>query len=226
MRRFSAVVVFSVMLQAVVPASAYAWWEWIEQFSGAGPFTGISIEARFVCFVAVPGQAVQARPVSGLELVAGSCKLRSDEVRRASIDLGIRFVSADDDPRFANGEPIKLTTLAPSMSWNLIPSKRWDFVDYGVGAGVYWFTSTEFPVMRGAFIEPIRIDFHATTAFKERTKWSAVVPRVRVALLGFPAGFEPTAWAPAPGVARRYSRDWVKNIAIFADLEPLLRLVP
>jgi hypothetical protein len=223
MRRIGAILASSVLLLVSVPAPAHAWWEVIEQFSGAGPFKGWSMETRFVCFVDPGDGSTDARALSAIELLSGACRLRNDEVRRASIDLGMRFLWADDDPRFANGQRINLTTLAPSISWSIISARRWDFVDFGVAGGVFWFSSTEFPSFSGAFVEPIRLDFHAPSSLKERNPWAAAIPRVRVALLGFPSGFEPAAFAPRPDVAHRIPRDWVKNLGFFTDLEPLLR---
>ena len=102
-----------------------------------------------------------------------------------SVDLGARFLHSED-PQFANGERIDFTTLEPSISINLFskwPSR--DFLDYGFGAGVYWFSSTEFPSFNGAFIEPLRFEFHTTTAMKQKS-WASLVPSVRVSWLNFP----------------------------------------
>ena len=224
MRRLSGILVLSVLLPLLDPVPAHAWWEYIEQLSGPGPFKGWSLDIRFACFIDPDGDGVlpaEPHAASALEAVTASCRLQPGEVRRASIDLGMRFVRALDDADFANARRINLTTFAPAMSWNLIPGSNYDILDYGVAAGVYWFTSTEFPSFRGAFIEPIRLDFHAPSVLNDR-KWAAVIPRVRVALLGFPGGFETSRFAAAQNVPPRISRDWVLNVGIFANLEALL----
>jgi hypothetical protein len=222
-KRASLVLLCCALVQTMAPDRADAWWETIERLSGPGRFYGWSLEARLVCLVdpSGDGKTVTARLPTPLESVTASCKLKDPEVRRGSIDLNMRVVWTDNDPRFANGQRINLTTLAPSMSWSVIPSKDWDIVDFGVAAGVFWFSSTEFPSFNGGFIEPVRLDFHAPSSLKESTAWAAVIPRVRVGWIGFPGGFEPNAFAPA--VPQRISRDWAMNIAVFADLEPLLR---
>jgi hypothetical protein len=217
--------------QALAPARAHAWWEAIEKMSGPGRFYGWSLEARLVCFAtpidpAQPADAEQAgimaRVPLPLESIFASCRLRENEIRRAAIDLNARFVWADDNEEFAVGQRISLTTFAPSISWNVIPSAKWDIVDVGLAGGVYWFSSEAFRSLNGTFFEPLRFDFHAPTRLKKEKDWAVFIPRVRVGWLVFPAGFEPDAFAPA--VPQRISRDWVRNIALFIDLESLLRL--
>ena len=228
MRRIFGVLGASALLLVAVPSPAAAWWEIIEQLSGPGPFKGWSIEPRFVCFVDPDGSGPaprEARTTSAAEAVASVCKLSPGEVRRASIDVGVRFVWKGEDARFANGERISLTTLAPAITWNVAPGTRWDVVDYGVAAGVFWFTSTEFPSFRGAFLEPVRLEFHAPSFVREE-KWAVFIPRARVALLNFPAGFDTSQFAASPAVPPRISRDWVKSFAVFLDLQPLVSRIP
>jgi hypothetical protein len=232
-------------LLLAIPSRAHAWWEFIEEFSGPQKFYGWDIQARLFCVVdKVQEQTVvkngQERTVkvvaetekqvpSAIGVIVSACQVASSpdykkvhSVRRMSVDIGARFMSARDD-RFASGEQIDFTTLEPSVSFNLF--SRWptrDFLDYGFGAGVYWFSSTEFQSFNGAFIDPLRFEFHPTTAMKQNT-WAAAIPMVRVSWLNFPAGFDTAAWAAGPGIAPRLRSDWVFNLGIFFDLEPLLR---
>lgn len=244
MRRICTLIGSAIVLLAV-PAPSYAWWEFLEEFSGPRKFYGWDIQMRVFCLV----DTVQARQVtrdgvtktvkvveeterqipSAIGVLLSTCNVRRSPehrrthfARRMSVDLGVRFLHSED-PQFANGERIDFTTLEPSISINLF--SRWptrDFLDYGFGAGAYWFSSTEFPSFNGAFLEPIRFEFHTTTAMKQRN-WASFVPSVRVGWLNFPAGFETAAWAAAPGIAPRIGSDWVFNLGIFFDLEPLLR---
>jgi hypothetical protein len=220
MRRLSVALICCVVLQAMLPTPALAWWEKIEDWSGPGPFYGWTLSGRLVCFTS--GTDGITHVTSG-GVVFSACRL-DGRTRRASIDLGMRFLWADDDPRFANGQRISLTTLEPTFSWRVIESDKWDFFDYGVGAGVYWVNSTEFPSVRGSFLEPVRLDFHATTKMlgADNKRWWLGLPVFRFGLLVFPAGHDTAAFAPSPGTARRISRDWVRSYGIFVDLEPLL----
>jgi hypothetical protein len=165
-------------------------------------------------------------------IIMSTCKAEGDEPqdkpimrtrRRAAFDIGARFVWAVDNPDFANGERISLTTLEPSVSVPLFTKyNKGDVLDLGFGAGVYWISSTEFQSFHGAFLEPVRLDVHAPYVWRKHT-WSAAIPRARFGLLVFPSGFERAAFAPRVTTPARISRDWVKTVAIDFDLEPLLK---
>jgi hypothetical protein len=241
-RRILTAALCAALLELTVPTSAHAWWEYIEQLSGPGPFKGWDIQARVLCLVRTPDidpttksqrtdpitkqpmfktEAMSA-PVVGTILSA--CRIKPDEIRRASVDVGARFLSADGDVRFANGKSIDLTTLESSISYNVFaPYEDSDYLDIAFGAGMYWFASEEFESFRGFFLEPVRIEFHPTTKMKKRTKWTALMPVLRAGYLLFPAGFETAKFNAAAGVPPRISRDWVFNTGIFFDLEGLFR---
>ena len=239
MSRFCLSLSCALGILLLASAPAHAWWDFIEQLSGPGPFYGWDVEVRLFCVVdkidTTPGNErvlpADPHPRSAVGVLVSACTVpkRKDKAsptyhtRRLAIDVGARVMWADDNPQFANGQRISLTTLEPSITINLL--SRWpnkDFVDYAFGAGAFWFSSTEFPSFSGAFLEPVRFEFHTTTKMKEN-KWVALVPSVRVGYLMFPSGFETARFAAAPGVAPRISRDWVFNAGVFFDLEGLFR---
>jgi len=224
MRRIYKTLIAVVLVQLLLPGQARAWWEYIEPYSGPGPFFGFSLDARLLCVVQKADGSKVARIPSALGVITTSCRIdpAAKERRWAAFDLGAKFVWADDNSRFANGRRISQTTLEPSMSFRLIKSDRWDMVEYGVGAGAYWFSSTEFPSFRGTFLEPARFEFHATSRMREH-ELAALVPRVRVGMLVYPGGFETSAFAAAPGGPPRISRDRVWNVSVLFDMEPLLK---
>jgi hypothetical protein len=227
------------------PTQAHAWWDFIEGFSGPQKFYGWDIQVRLFCLVdtvtetrdaggrttRVVGERAERQIPSAIGVIVSACKVKQTEtrsngetyyVRRLTVDVGARFLHANDSD-FAGGERIDFTTLEPAISINLFSKwPRWDFVDYGFGAGAYWFSSTQFPSFNGAFIEPARFEFHPTTKMK-RNRLSSLIPSLRVGLLYFPAGFETAAWLARPGIAPRIGRERVLNLAVFLDLEPLLR---
>jgi hypothetical protein len=55
MRRVSLALVSGVLFSLVCPASAHAWWGWIDELSGAGRFRGWEVEARLYCFGTTEG---------------------------------------------------------------------------------------------------------------------------------------------------------------------------
>ena len=56
---------------------------------------------------------------------------------------------------------------------------------HGIGAGIYWVSSTEFPSFRGAVLEPVRLDLHAPTNWG----WGWRLFILRGGLLVFPFRF-------------------------------------
>ena len=228
MRRIFVLSFCAVLLQLVSPRPAHAWWEFIEPLSGPGRFYGWDMQIRLFCVLEDQGKGERITPTS-IGVILSVCgddpsRARTDRrPRRYSVDLGARFLTAKDNPEFANGQPIHLTTLSPSISMNLLSRWRnWDFVDYAFSGGVYWFSSTEFPSFSGAILEPVRFEFHPTTKMKEH-KWSAAIPVVRAGWVIFPGGFERSQFAPLNPLPARIARDKPFNLSIAFDLEALLR---
>ena len=46
----------------------------------------------------------------------------------------MRFAWTNDD-RYAGGERMMLTTIEPAFTWSIFDDPKYDFVDYGIGAG-------------------------------------------------------------------------------------------
>jgi hypothetical protein len=223
MRRIFVLSICAVVLQMVSPAPASAWWEFIEPLSGPGRFYGWDIQIRLFCLVEAGDGKTERIAPSSIGVIVSACNIPKGRARRLSIDVGARFLSAKDNPEFANGQPIQFTTLSPAISMNLLSKwTKWDFIDYGFSGGVYWFSSTEFPSFNGAFLEPARFEFHPTTEMK-KSKWSAAVPVVRVGWIVFPGGFERSQFAPLNPLPARIARDKPFNLSIAFDLEALLR---
>jgi len=244
MRRPALILVSCVVLHLALPSPALAWWDFFEQFSGPGRFYGWDIQTRLFCLIdEIPvkdaagnrdsaDKKTQTRAVipTTIGIITSTC--RAEEVdttnmkkykHRLSVDIAARFLWADDNPRFANGQRISLTTLEPVI-WVALLNKfdKGDILSYGVGVGTYWFSSTEFPSFNGAFIEPVRLELHAPFVWRKHA-WSAAIPRFQLGLATFPGGFETSAFAASPDVQPRISRDWVWNGAIAFDLSPVLK---
>jgi len=254
MRRLCQLVAFAVLLQGLLVSPTYAWWDDVEHMSGPGRFTGFDLQARLFCVVDVipvldeKGTRDEKKEVESrtfipttIGIITSTCrpervkKDKDDKLikqkNRLAIDVMARFVKADNDPNYANGQRINLTTLAPSVSVALLNKfDNWDILDYGFGAGVYWFSSTEFPAFHGAFIEPVRFEVHAPFNARKHA-WSSLIPRARIGYLVFPAGFETAAFAPSPTptkpIPTRITRDWVPTYGFDWDLSAVLaKLAP
>jgi hypothetical protein len=259
MRRLSSILFVGVVL-AMAPSPAYAWWEKIDPFSGPGPFSGFSVEARIFCFnQTLPKKinpATNREEVDGVDdlqkknftgLTLSACPIHPGEVRRASIDLGLRLLKYADSKnstncaegraaatQWAGCNTMSMVTLVPTLSWRVFANPRhdWlDFVDLSFGGGVYWFSSDGskpggFDSFAGIILEPGRIDIHAPTALtKGKGGWAWAIPAVRFGLAVFPAGFQPNAFGPqlVGEKAGRIGAEWRHTIAIFGDLEAIVR---
>lgn len=242
MRRVALTLVSTALLSLAWPSPAHAWWEFLEELSGPGPFRGWDIQARVLCLVRTPDidpttkmqrvdpvtneklYKTEAKSAPVIGVILSACRIKPEETRRASVEVGARFLTADGDVRFANGNSIDFTTVQGTISYNLLGSHAdSDYLDIAFGGGMYWFASDDFPAFRGFFMEPVRLEFHPTTAMKRRTKLSALVPVIRAGFLLFPAGFETAKFHAATGVAPQIGRDWVFNAGVSFDLEGLFK---
>jgi hypothetical protein len=61
MRHIRAIVLLTTLIQLGAAAPALAWWDWLEQLSGPGPWQGVVFGARLVCIVAEDGQPTETR---------------------------------------------------------------------------------------------------------------------------------------------------------------------
>jgi len=202
--------------------------------SGPGPFYGWDIQLRLFCIVQRGDQKTEVRSSGPIGAMLSVCRIDKDndknrgtdkeERERVMFDIGARFMrskkyeqQADrgEVPDFANGNRIHFTTLEPAVMFPIV-DKGLFRLDYGFGAGVYWFSSEGFEPLRGTLLEPVRLDFR----LKLPAKWKVNAAVARVGWLNFPAGFDFKAFGGAPGHDGRVSSDWAKTLSLFVDLTP------
>jgi hypothetical protein len=176
--------------------------------------------AEAIASIALMGHALA---FAGPGFIFSACRLREYDRRRAAIDVGMRFAWTNDD-RYAGGERMMFTTIEPAFSWSIFDDPKYDFVDYGIGAGFFWISSRAFPSVKGGFLEPARFDFHLPTSALNHTTRSKILRALvfRVGWLNFPGGFEASAFLPDPDnpdVNRRIGRDLVRYYGIYIDTE-------
>ena len=76
--------------------------------------------------------------------------------RRFSIELNIhdwRGLDNDNNRAFSNGNTIRLITVMPSITWNVIGNRKADVLDVGIGGGFYAFSSKGFDTVRGFIVQ-------------------------------------------------------------------------
>lgn len=202
MRRIFVVVIGACLIDLAVPSPAHAWWEFLEQLSGPGPFQGFDLQFRWPCFVRSPKTDANGNPVilggeqvytlkraetTAAGVILSFCRLKEKETRWGAIDYGYRSLWTDGDIRFAENKSIRLQTAGATFSYNVFNAHpEGDFVDVAAGVGRYWFTSDGFDTFSGVVWEPVRIEFHPTTNFKRNVKWDQYIPVLRAGYLYFP----------------------------------------
>jgi len=147
--------------------------------------------------------------------------------RRFSLDVGWSTWDADPNPDYAGGARINLDTLMASISWRVLADSNWDFVEVSAGGGVYWFTSTGFPSLKGVVLQPGRLTFRAPSSWSGKPlndwrRWAAV-PVYAVGITMFPAGFEATDFGGVGNKGVRLPRELLLTQYFFVNVEPFLR---
>jgi hypothetical protein len=230
----------SLLVLLITPVPAWAWWDFIEQFSGPRIFQGPDLQFRLFCVVETDkqilsytepsdqtkeppqvrvktgrGSEIRTSPTIGMLLTL--CPTREGEKQKLAFDLGVRFLwsskyEGDIDPDFGAGNTIYFTTIEPALTFPLVLNKRWR-LEYGFGAGVYWFGSEGFDSFRGFFVEPGRFNLHVPLPSGYGLIGS-------VGFLIFPAGFEPTAFAGNSSHNTRIATEVVPIYSVSLDLTP------
>jgi hypothetical protein len=146
-------------------------------------------------------------------------------IRRYGVDLAVDWWQASSDPQFANDYTIRLITLVPGVSYRVFKDARHDFLDVGIGAGLYWFSSRGFDTFRGVIVQP-RLDFHGPSSWVNAggPAQLAGLLTFRVGLTAFPGGFDADAFNAA-GEKRRSIKgsEWAPTAAVYFNLTPFLR---
>jgi len=207
-----------VFVQLLLPQRAEAWFGWLDELSGPGPFWGAQVDLRLMCYGARGQQKQQDVDLMALGVRFSFCPEERDTDRLFSFDLGTRLFftvdrpsATDADPRaFADGHPIFLLTVVPSVSYRPIYQlvrnldkddwrRKLDWVDIGAGYGAYRFISKGFDDFSGDEAE-FRADFHVPAALmeklKRRNKHWRLLPQVRYTKVGFLDGFAANAFNP------------------------------
>jgi hypothetical protein len=72
MRRVVVIALCAVSFLITLPAPAHAWWDWLEEYSGPGPFTGFDFQWRLACINdPLPEQMVREELTAALAAARG-----------------------------------------------------------------------------------------------------------------------------------------------------------
>lgn len=230
MRRFFVTMMFAACFHLLIPTPAHAFWRWIDEWSGPGPFNGVGITWRLVC---VPdkdggllwddpsGTTVSERKKAIGALVGSGC-VQPLKVRTPRASLNVEaawFTSHSNHLQYASGgdHSVQLLLVEPTVSIHLDPDLKRDFLELGFGAGVMVTSGNGFQSFKRVIIEPVRWDVRP---FAFAGKAGSAIG-IRAALLMVPRGFDATDFGAIPG-SFHVSRDIVPTLGISVDVLKLL----
>jgi hypothetical protein len=242
MRRVVVMVMLVAGFQLLTPAPASAFWRWIDEWSGPGPFNGVGFQMRLICIKDVPATRavpeVEVDPatlsraektVRVLLAAVGDGCLFQPEVRtpRASFNFEAAHLWSNKNPLPYTISPVPTDTsvqinqFEPSVSVHLDQDLRRDFIEVGVGIGFERITGPAGTFTR-AIIEPIRWDIRPLAfLWDHHPKWNIVT--LRVGLLIVPRGYDANDFGADPGSFHQ-SVEVLPTLGMVVDLRKLLAL--
>lgn len=175
--------------------------------------------------VALNGVAGQTIAAGGPGMFVSLCT--ENRERRYSIELNVgdwRSLDNANNDRFSAHNSIRLITVMPSVTWSVFRNKNHDYLDLGMAAGYYAFSSNGFDKVNGFIWEPLRIDFHAPSSWAShpRTDIRRVVSMftLRLGWMSIPGGLPVGSFAPGSH-DRDISTELVPTMGAFFNLNSL-----
>ena len=186
--RYLVIATCCVVVQLATPAPAQAWWEWLDQLSGPGPFTGWDFQWRVKC---IPDTRAGATDLSlaniesdGQRKVArlfgAGCLFESTVNPRGSLNFAFGQVySVRNRLKYADGRDgpmVKMTKFEPSLSMFVDPEK---LIEITSGLGVLVIHGKGFDTFYHFYWTPMRATIKVGKAVG-----------VRLGFLIMPEGFD------------------------------------
>ena len=192
------IVTCCVVVQLAAPAPAHAWWDWIDQLSGPGPFTGWDVQWRVKCIpdtrpgaedlrldnIESAGRRALARALGSGCLFEphlnpqGSANFAFGQVY--SVRNELKYAPGVDKPR------VTMTKFEPSLSMFLDTTK---YVEITRGLGVMMVSGSGFDSFQHFYWTPLRVTI--TPGQKALS--------VRLGFIIMPKGFDAADFGAIPG---------------------------
>ena len=217
MRSIKVSLLLGALFVIMMPAPAHAWFGWLDNLSGPGPFIGDEIEIRLVCFgggkfTRAEGDNVRVIPAT----VESGCLLGTRKNHRFSIDLiaGAYWAIANNlqyaDPKV--NRRIGLIDYGALGSWSVFEQR----VELKVGFEGNSFYGPAFDSFtRRSVVGFIDWKLFACEKPDEMRSWKDMVT-LRVGALFFPGGFDSTDFGAAQG-GFHTSQDLIKFLGVVYD---------
>jgi len=197
MRPVKVSLLLGALLVVIMPAPAHAWFGWLDNLSGPGPFMGDEIEIRLFCFGGEHGAAGESSQFVPAPVQTGCLNRRVKH--NSSIDLitGAYFAIANSNIPYADPKVNRRTAL---INYGLLYSvalfdRR---VDLKSGLEANYFYGPAFD----NFTRLAVVAFFDWKPFARETEskqaWRDIVT-LRLGALYFPEGFDSTDFGAIPG---------------------------
>ena len=164
--RHFAIATCCVVMQLAAPAPAHAWWEWLDQLSGPGPFTGVDVQWRVKCITetrdgATHLEATNIKPTVGrvlAQLAGAGCLFEPKTNPLGSLNISIgRMWSIHNDLPYAPGQAtpqVKITRFEPTLSM-FVDAKK--YIEITSGLGVMWLSGDGFERFHRYYWRPVAV---------------------------------------------------------------------
>jgi hypothetical protein len=245
MRRLGLALTLCLLAHLALPSPAHAWWHWIDELSGPGPFNGFEVDLRLVCFseqVATKKVDEERDDNQRLKkaMLAGSlppgCRFKPvplENQRRASLNLDVAYLWANrSNLQYADQgrHSVHLFILRPTF-W-VRPARS---IEVGAGVSLYHFDGNSFNAFSRVVIEPLIFDLKPLALIRDAlgqsdkndlrdhpdSQWDLLVS-LRFGMAFIPKGFDATDFGAIPGTYHT-PHDFLPTVSLFLDWDPIAR---
>jgi hypothetical protein len=210
-----------VVVQLAAPAPAQAWWEWLDQLSGPGPFTGWDVQWRLKC-IADTRPTVEVLALDNLKspfwhevarALGAGCAFESSVNPLASVNFAVgRMYAIENNLEYDASVPkdkrgVRMTKFEPSLSV-FVDAKK--FVEITSGLGVMMVSGPAFNRFHHYYWAPLRVTI--TPGNKALS--------VRLGFMIMPEGFDAIDFGAKPGTFHT-DREVLGTASLSVDLSRL-----
>jgi hypothetical protein len=214
MRSVKGSFLLGVLLVIMMPAPAHAWFGWLDNLSGPGPFVGDEIEIRLACFFGDGGGPSRVIPI----VVETGCLKGKSSHHRLSIDLIAGWYLAIANKNIPYTDPnVNRRTGLINYGAVLSYSTKDQRIELKGGLERNYFYGPAFDNFTRLSVVSF-IDWKPFSYAKEDSNeknWRDIVT-LRLGALLFPSGFDSTDFGATQG-AFHTNHDFIKFVGLVFD---------
>lgn len=234
MRRVIVTALCAASFLFMLPKPAHAWFDWIDQLSGPGPFIGFDLQWRLVCTadpVARAGKDPGDSSLRSLDSFDGKAKVlagifgagclgQPDVHPESSLNFKVaRLWSLDNHLQYASGvkaPTVNIWQLEPSYSTFVDDKKT---VELTMGMGVSMLTGDGFDSMTRLYFRPVMLTLTPGGRLSRSNFGNKLARSLNVStgILYIPKGFDAEDFGAVPGTFHT-DRELLLTASVSVDL--------